>query len=244
MRALSPRTLLALWEDGRGRGKTDQALILLCSAVPEMSPVQLKNICMGQRDVLLLALRELTFGAKIAGLFSCLACRERVELLFNTSDLQINTKLNQSEAFVLNVDGYEISFRLPNSADSSFIRRDQEMADAKRQLLNRCILSVSQSGETRKKETLPDAVMDQIVDRMNKEDPEGNIKIGFVCPACSVHGEAVFDPASFFLSEIEAWALRILREVHLLASAYGWSEADILSMSGWRRQRYLEMVSV
>jgi hypothetical protein len=31
--------------------------------------------------------------------------------------------------------------------------------------------------------------------------------------------------------------------VHSLASAYGWSEAEIVRMSPMRRQRYLELVS-
>ena len=53
---------------------------------------------------------------------------------------------------------------------------------------------------------------------------------------------AVFDIVTFFWSEIEAWACRILREVHILASAYGWCERDILALTSARRQFYLEMV--
>ena len=51
------------------------------------------------------------------------------------------------------------------------------------------------------------------------------------------------DIASFFWSEIHSWAQRALREVATLARAYGWREADILSMSARRRQAYLEMIS-
>jgi len=35
---------------------------------------------------------------------------------------------------------------------------------------------------------------------------------------------------------------RLLVEVHALASAYGWSEQEILSLSDARRRLYLEMV--
>jgi hypothetical protein len=35
-----------------------------------------------------------------------------------------------------------------------------------------------------------------------------------------------------------------MREVHTLAAMYGWRETDILAMSAWRRQRYLEMIGV
>jgi hypothetical protein len=34
-----------------------------------------------------------------------------------------------------------------------------------------------------------------------------------------------------------------MRQVHTLALAYGWREIDILAMSSWRRQAYLEMLS-
>jgi hypothetical protein len=47
---------------------------------------------------------------------------------------------------------------------------------------------------------------------------------------------------AFFWKEINHWANRILREVHLLASTYGWSEADILALTPTRRQWYLALV--
>jgi hypothetical protein len=48
---------------------------------------------------------------------------------------------------------------------------------------------------------------------------------------------------SFFWNEIEAWACRVLHDVHTLAGAYGWSEREVLRLSPTRRQMYLEMVS-
>ena len=49
------------------------------------------------------------------------------------------------------------------------------------------------------------------------------------------------DPALW--AELEAVARRLAMEVHTLASAYGWSESEILSLSDARRRLYLEMVS-
>ncbi len=37
-------------------------------------------------------------------------------------------------------------------------------------------------------------------------------------------------------------AERLLREVHTLARAYGWSEGAILELGSARRERYLELV--
>jgi hypothetical protein len=63
------------------------------------------------------------------------------------------------------------------------------------------------------------------------------------CPVCSDEWNAAFDIESFFWIEINAWAARILGEVHILASAYGWSEQEILRVSAWRRECYLNLVN-
>ena len=35
----------------------------------------------------------------------------------------------------------------------------------------------------------------------------------------------------------------LVHAVHALASAYGWTEADVLAVGPWRRQVYLQAVS-
>jgi hypothetical protein len=77
---------------------------------------------------------------------------------------------------------------------------------------------------------------------MAEADPQANVQLAITCPVCSKHWQAGFDIVSFFWNEIDAWAHRLLQEVHTLASAYGWREADILAMSPWRRQCYLAMI--
>jgi hypothetical protein len=73
-------------------------------------------------------------------------------------------------------------------------------------------------------------------------DPLADVQLAVSCPSCGTRQQVSFDILSFFWTEIEAWAWRILREVHTLASAYGWHEHDILALSPRRRQSYLEMV--
>jgi len=68
------------------------------------------------------------------------------------------------------------------------------------------------------------------------------VRLDLACPSCGHLGQAIFDISAIFWAEISAQARRLLREIHLLASAYGWREADILAMSARRRQAYLEMI--
>jgi hypothetical protein len=77
---------------------------------------------------------------------------------------------------------------------------------------------------------------------MERADPRGRIQFALDCPACLKHWEETFDITSFFWSEVSAWALRQLREVHVIASTYGWSEAEILALGPARRRAYLEMI--
>ncbi len=57
---------------------------------------------------------------------------------------------------------------------------------------------------------------------MSELDPQGDVQIALSCPQCSHRWHAPLDIVSFVWSEIHAWAVRLLRDVHALASAYGW----------------------
>jgi len=62
------------------------------------------------------------------------------------------------------------------------------------------------------------------------------------CPACGHAFRVSFDIVSYFWSEVEDWAHRVLVDIHTLAAAYGWSERQILALSPMRRQLYVDMV--
>ena len=84
--------------------------------------------------------------------------------------------------------------------------------------------------------------LDAIGDQMALADPLGEIMLHFDCPECGKSFDDSLDLPTFLRAEIEGRAKRLLREVHTLASAYGWSEAEILSLNPARRQFYLAMV--
>jgi hypothetical protein len=73
-------------------------------------------------------------------------------------------------------------------------------------------------------------------------DPLAEIVLELECPDCGAAWSAPFDIVRFLWSEVEAWVMRILDEVHVLASRYGWSEAEILALSPQRRQHYRELI--
>ena len=78
--------------------------------------------------------------------------------------------------------------------------------------------------------------------RMGDADPQADVQLALACPGCRHEWSAPFDIATFFWSELKARAEMLLREVHELAAAYGWSENEILGLSAARRAAYLEIV--
>lgn len=86
-------------------------------------------------------------------------------------------------------------------------------------------------GEPLRIEQMPETALQAMVQEMDHVDPQSNLEINLTCPACGHCWAALFDIVSFLWAEINNWAERTLRTVHLLARAYGWREADILALS-------------
>jgi hypothetical protein len=199
-------------------------------------------LSIGQRDARLLTLREWMFGPHLVSLATCSNCGERLELAFDTDDIRVVTETEPVEEMTLRVDDYEVRFRLPNSLDLMADPGYEDVTAGEDLLLDRCLLAVQHRDETEAADQLPGNVIDAVVERMAQVDPQADVQLTLNCPSCQYRWQATFDIVSFLWSEINTWAYRTLHEVHILASAYGWREVDILAMSSWRRQFYLNMV--
>jgi hypothetical protein len=244
MQGLSAADLVRVWERGLTQLPLKRTLTLLGIAAPDIPEETLGNLSIGERDSRLLSLRERTFGPQLNSLTLCPGCSDRLELTFDVSDIRAaaSSTAESGAALSLRVADYEASFRLPNSRDLIAIAGSQDLAASRQLVFQRCVLTARHKGEDCAPELLPPDIVDAIVVHMAQADPQADVQLALSCPQCEHEWQAVFDIVSFFWSEIVAWASRILREVHTLACAYGWREADILAMSPWRRQCYLQMV--
>lgn len=225
MKPLSAPMLLNVWERARGQDATRRALSLLAAACPEVPFAELAQLPIGERDARLLTLREWIFGPRLSGLAACPDCGERVELDFAVEQIRTDRMLERE--FSLSASGYEFHARVLNSEDLA-------AASSRRELLERCVVST-------KPDSMPEHLLAALEARLAEADPQANVQLALQCPSCKRSWLALFDIVAFFWREIEVWARRVLREVHALASAYGWSEAEILALSPTRRQIYLEM---
>ena len=233
---------MEVWEQARSQTQVQRALTLLALTVPGQSAAELARYSIGRRDRELLALRERLFGSRLTGAVQCPACGQAVELDFAVNDIRIEPVNETDLVHDLKWADYELCFRLPSSADLAALEPHEGKLAAKTAIVQRCVTAVKLKGETTTSGPLPVAVIDALSERMAELDPQGDVQLALNCPGCSHRWETPLDIASYLWAEIQTWAVRMLRDVHALASAYGWREADILSLSPWRRQVYLEMI--
>jgi hypothetical protein len=247
MRALSTAALLDAWERGVGQSLSQRALALLGAACPDTPPAQLARLPMGERDRRLLTLRELTFGSRVNGVVQCRRCLAQLELAFDAAETMTAVADESHEAdpdtFTLAVGDIAVRFRLPNTLDLAAITSERHIGRARQLLLRRCVLAMTRAGAATSIDEAPPAVVEAITERMAQVDPQSDVHVKFACPSCGDERAVAFDIASFLWSEVDAWASRTFLDVHTLAKAYGWREADILAMSPSRRQHYLDLVS-
>jgi hypothetical protein len=251
MRIVSAADLVSAWERTLGRPPLEQALVLLSLASPECSMEAMSELSVGERDTRLLTLREQLFGRQLSSVTVCPRCRQRLELAFDVADIRQPLPAQppgSTAELTLAMDGYRVQFRLPNSADLSSVNEVPDPEAAREYLLARCIQSVvrPEAYDDRADQTndlrLPLAVAEAIAARMSEADPQSDVRLALSCPDCHHQWVAVFDIASYLVREVHDWVVHVLREVHALARAYGWREADILAMTAARRQAYLELV--
>lgn len=200
------------------------------------------GLSIGKRDSSLLTLRELTFGRVLLGLVSCPECSERLELDFEVDDLRSRSGSRSESEISISHSGYDLKISPVNTYDLQSIVRLKDVSRARDELRRRCILKIQYQGKDIAFEQLPETVIEAVEERLEELDPQADVRLALSCPSCSHRWEAPFDIVSFFWSEIDSWARHILRDVHVLAEKYGWSESDILSLSPTRRRIYLEMI--
>jgi hypothetical protein len=234
MGGLSASEIVSIWERGVGRHPVERALVLAGAACPSIEMEQLASVAIGRRDASLLRFRESLFGPAATASATCPNCREAMEFTVRTTDLAIDVPEAEGP-FELAKEGLTLKFRLPDSRDLRAIAEYRDVETAKRVLAERCV--VESSG------AVSAEVAVDLAAEMAERDPMADISLELQCVACGCGWTVAFDIASFLWREIDALARRLLAEVHTLARAYGWSEAEILAMSPGRRGYYLEMAS-
>jgi hypothetical protein len=239
VRAPVAAELLEVWERSAAFGPPDRADALLALAVPGEPSSELP---LGERNARLLELRELLFGGELEGLAACPDCGEAVEYSLSSAALRGRDEAVFAELPTLDEDGWEVSFRLPTGDDLRAAAAAADVDGARLALLERCVVSARLDGRGLAAAELPERVVAALGERLAAADPQAETRLALTCPACGGAWSIAFDAGAWLWTELESWARRTVLDVHALASAYGWSESEILAL-GARRELYLELVN-
>ena len=231
MRTFSSSEILDLWDRGALLHPLDRGLLALSAALPPVSE-DCADWPLGRRNRALFELHASCFGPQLRGWSACPRCAETVEFDLDAALLMTAAPQHSSSTSVMIRDG---QFRLPTSRDLAVVLRGDPDTSAVR-LLERCRISDGVGGEW------DEAALSDAGELLAAEDPLAETQLSLDCPSCAHQWNDVLDIGGFVWAEIESRARRLLWEVHTLASAYGWSEAETLSLSAARRAGYMRMV--
>ncbi|MBV9992200.1 MAG: hypothetical protein JOZ72_13025 [Alphaproteobacteria bacterium] len=238
MRAPTAAEALIAWERGNERGQVERGLELFALARPGVPLEELADVSVGERDGALLDLRAAMFGPELTGRLSCGHCGALQEIALDVDALHVAEP--EARELSLSVDGYALSLRRLSSRDL-LAAAAAGAAERRGVLVESCVLSATRDGRAAAPRNLPASVVDGIAQALAQADPQADLSLMVACETCGHRTRTTFDIAAFLWDEVDAWTGRLLREIHMLASMYGWSERDILALGPERRRRYVEL---
>lgn len=203
---------------------------------PVPTPGKAGSLPSADRDCLLCAIYRNTYGSRISGTVACASCGKAFDLDFDLIELQAALQpandaypmpTNGLMAFVM-PDGR--SFRLPTGEDELAVWHlpaDEALAE----LLLRCVLK----GDPHLDPHSVQAAMQAVA-------PLLDVELTGHCPECGLYQAIHFDIQSYLLSALQAEKPRLMREVHRLATAYGWPLGEILNLSRSQRRSYVKLI--
>lgn len=242
--------LLHAWDHAADLPPGQRALALLATVAPSddaHAPASL-----GEVDRRLLDLRETLFGPRLSALARCPRCAETLECELAVPALRETSSAapgphdgnaNQADPLArLEVEGCHIVCRLPTPLDLDAVSH-LPADNAPVALLERILVEALCDGTPVPPAQWSEAMFAATDAALRDLDPQASIRLDLACPACAHSWSEPLDPGAYLWSELDAWAQGTLREIDTLARAYGWTEAEILTLSARRRRHYLALLA-
>lgn len=228
-----PAELLEIWESGLPAGPVRRAL-LLQGLAGETSA----DLPVGARDRHLFATRRTLFGERLTERLTCPDCETEQEFDFDVANV-LAIEPAATDRVAVESGDWHVVFRLPTSAD--LLAAAAAPPAARSVLLARCALVVEHQGQPVDDEPPADVVA-LVANAAAEADPAADVRVAMPCVECGRRNTATVDIAAHLWAELDNWARSLLLDVHVLATAYGWTEPDVLALSPTRRRHYLELV--
>ena len=226
------------------------ALLAACSTVEDAAPAALQQhwwqASVSSRIAALLDLMVLSAPAPApAGRASSLSVTLRCEQGDCGARFDVDVPAqawaradDDDETLTLPREGGEpLLLRRPNGADLQALRApgalDADPASLAQALLQRLCLAG----------TPPVAELSDLAAALAQADPLVDFSVHCACPECGTQADRAIDLEGQALQALALQQRALLRQVHLLATHYGWTEVEIFAVPAVRRRRYLEAIA-
>jgi len=211
----------------RSRGGPHQRLARLAAAMGPCAPNRLAALTLPEWEEHLLGLRVALAGQRIEAEVTCPDCGAGVALAFRAEDLPREVPLGSgscgpfalSDLMAVEAEGLQGEAALAALLAAS--------CGVDRQLAAGMLAGAERAG---------------LIAALEERAAGLGLELGTACADCGAEMVLPFDVATFLDGEMGARAARLLDEVHLVASSYHWSEAQILALPSARRQDYLKRI--
>jgi hypothetical protein len=201
-----------------------------------VGPGKAGNLAISDRDRLLAMIYMQCFGDRVESAVPCQVCDRSFDLHFSLSGLMDSlynrqdvraTGPNEQGVYTM-ADGRQ--FRLPTSADQRWVL-GLDPQQAINALLDRCIVKGDPQVDT---ETLQ-AAMDDV-------GPILDVDVEACCAECGTGQNVRFSMPSYLLRALAYEKRFLTREVHRIATVYGWGLQEILTLSRDDRRTYVRLI--
>lgn len=204
-----------------------------------VNAVRIADLCVPDRQYLMLRLAGLLYGEQMWLNASCRNCESLFDVEVHRSDLPVKEAGENFPLMTLHIEEWTVNFRIPTGADQELIFEKSE-SEAIEQLLLTCVHSVNGKQPDREFiQKLSEDNIKAIDSAMDDMAPAVCSQLLLTCPEC---GQEQY-------TELDHYALTGINlhsfydEVHTLASHYHWSEDVILNLPQARRRLYLDMIN-
>lgn len=248
---LDDRRLLNCVGRGRGDGPVERALTVLAAAGHD--PDELVDWTLADRDRALLGIRGALLGDSIPVVAPCGACGELLEFELSAAALRALPRPD-GDAIEVHAGAFAVTAGPPTSRSLAAALAAADPDAGYDRFLRSCVRTCSRTRgpdpvdpgavepEPVDPGDLPAAVLVDLEAALLAAEPLLAVSMATTCPACGADGDVDVDLGHLVVDEVTTRARRLLRDVHALATAYGWTEEEVLALPRVRREAYLEAV--
>jgi hypothetical protein len=213
-----PATLLSAWEAAAGLPRAARGAALVAAAGLAEDLDAALDLPISEAAALGIRVHAEAFGGTVDGVLDCQACGQELDVAVPLTELG-------AEAGGTATVG-DLLVRAPTTRELLEARDGDD-------LLGRCV-----SGDPASLDDELRAAVDAAAEEL--AGPAA-IVVRAECPECGATASAPLDPGALLWERVTAAVPTALAEVAELASAFGWSEREVLALSPLRRRAYLEL---